>query len=385
MSSFGLILAGGAARGAYAAGVMRFLFTAMPQMLGRVRWPEVVSGTSVGALNGVFAAARDLERVRWLSRTWQQMRIEQIYALHPGSVFTMLRSTFTPIQGASLLDSSPLRRLVVDNFPTEALRRAIDGGDNRAFVVSATQISTGYNMLFVDASEKPAPLRPLPGARFEQGPMRPEHLLASAGLPFLFPPVDVDGKTYVDGGLRQNTPLRPALQLGVDRALVVGVLMSKEAEGIRPMPSITPTLPFLAGKTLNALMLDPVERDITHAEGLNRILEWGAARYGADFLRDIQVDLGLRPVQLLHVQPTEDLGRIAAATFRSEPPPVSAALSRLLGLVADNANAGEGESDLLSYLYFDRAFTAQIEALGFEDAARREEELMAFVAGVEDR
>ena len=62
METFGLALAGGGARGAYAAGVMRYVFTELKKEIGYTPWPKLVGGTSVGALNGYFAASQSMMR-----------------------------------------------------------------------------------------------------------------------------------------------------------------------------------------------------------------------------------------------------------------------------------------------------------------------------------
>ena len=80
------------------------------------------------------------------------------------------------------------------------------------------------------------------------------------------------------------------------------------------------------------------------------------------------------------MRPSEDLGRIAAEVYRSRPPKASPQVRWLLSLIADQVNRAEGESDLLSYLYFDRHFTGELEQLGYEDARRQEEDILRFLA-----
>ena len=87
----GLVLSGGAARGAYQAGVMRYIYRTLPRQLGFVPWPEVVSGTSVGALNGTFAVSRSEAQIVLLSRLWRRLRIPDVFVLHYGDVLGALR------------------------------------------------------------------------------------------------------------------------------------------------------------------------------------------------------------------------------------------------------------------------------------------------------
>ncbi len=379
MSKLGLVLSGGAARGAYAAGVMRFIFRELPRHLGHVPWPKVVTGASVGALNGVYAAAQHLDGIDRMTAIWQEMTVDQVYKVDTGGIIRTLRATWAATSGMSLLDAEPLYELVRRESPMQQLRQAIDSGACRCFVISATQVDTGLNVLFADTVDATLAFDPLPLTRFQRVAMTPEHLLASAALPFAFRPVMIDGSWYVDGGLRQNTPLRPAVMAGADRIIVVGTTAEREyPTGVRH-PDLTPNLPFLAGKTLNALLADPVERDLRAANQINRIIDWGTARYGEDFARQLELDLGMRTVRTLFVRPTADLGVMAADAWHNHPPRLPSQVRWLLSTTADRANASDGESDLLSYLLFDKAFTAEVERIGFEDARDKEEAIAQFV------
>ena len=376
----GLVLSGGAARGAYQAGVLRFLYRSLPKNLGFVPWPTVVSGTSVGALNGTFVVSRSEAQIVLLSRLWRRLRIPDVFTLQYGDVLGALRGRHRGHSGAALLDPSPLVRLVHDQFPQTDVRRSIDSGLVRAFIVSATELNNGHNVLFVDSAADDLALQPLARSRVDRTPIGPQEVLASAALPFMFPPVTLRGRGYVDGGLRQNTPLRPVLHSGVDRVLVVGSHMAAET-GPAAQAEVVPSLAFLAGKTLNALMADPVDRDLAQAERLNEVVAWGTARYGPEFAEGVARDLDLRAVSILTVRPSQDLGRIAAKAYKDSPPADAPNLRWLLSALADRQNAEGGESDLLSYLYFDRAFTEQLEDLGYQDAEAQQEQLAAHFLG----
>lgn len=379
---FGLVLPGGAARGAWQAGALRFVFTELAPRLGPDLWPEVVSGTSVGALNGVFTAARDREGVGRISAQWRELSTTQVYDLGLRRALQAFASTFRdPAPGASvaLLDARPLRTLVARTFPRASLRRAIDSGATHAMYVTATDLVSGRTTTFADLARGNLPFRPLPSAVVRRARIQPRHALASAAIPFLFPSIPVQGRLYVDGGLRHNTPLRPVLLSGCDRVLVIAPkLPTEQAADLAPHTRVTPTLPFLAGKSLNALMLDPVERDLRMAERLNEVVDWGVARFGPEFATEIAADLGLRRVETTFLVPSTDLGVLAADAIRKDRVRAPWRVQLLLRVIGDRANAAE--SDLLSYLLFDKVFTAPLEALGFEDARRREEELARLLA-----
>ncbi len=376
----GLVLSGGAARGAYEAGVLRYIYCDLPKQLGFAPWPWSVSGTSVGALNGGFVAGRRPEYVRRLSRIWQRMRIQDVYQLPEGGVLHVLRELLWPQRESALLDPTPLVDLITRNLPWDAARSALDSGQMGAFVVAATDLADGFNTLFVHTAYPNLRWDVLPGTRLKYTPLSREHLLASAALPLLFPPVRVGERWFVDGALRQNTPLRPALMSGANRVLVVGLQAASAQIEAKPLVDAVPSLPFLLGKSLNALLLDPVARDFHRAELINRIVDWGEATYGAGFADKLEAGTNLRRVRLLHLRPREDIGRLASQVFRSAPPEVDTRLRWLLSQVADRANETGGESDLLSYVLFDREYTALIERLGWEDARDQEAELLAFFA-----
>lgn len=367
----GFILSGGAARGAYEAGALRFVLRDLAQRLGRPTWPRLVSGTSVGALNGLFAAARDQVALGHLVRIWQELRLDQVYRFEP---LGTLRDLLRPGRDFGVLDPTPFHTLLKDHLPEAALRRAVDSGETWAFIVAATEVTTGFNALFVDGRLE---LQAQPGSRVYPGPIHAVHCRASAAIPFVFPPVQVGSRWYVDGGLRQNTPLRPVLGSGVDRALIVGVKQDREDEAAERLaakqPNARPSLYFLAGKMLNALMLDPVERDLWSAEYRNGVVDWGVSEYGHDFAERAAGDLGLRKVDIAYLRPSADLGKMAGAIYRARPPKTNRATRFLLDRVA--AYTGDIEADLLSYLYFDREYTGALEALGYEDARRQEEDL----------
>lgn len=369
------MLAGGAARGAWQAGVLRYFVTELADRLGYVPWPAVVSGTSVGALNGVNVAARDKQGVLDLSRTWQEMTIDRVYRVRAIDVVSAFYNSFWSAGAFALLDARPMYALVRRTYPEIALREAIAFGDTRAFIVSATELDTGINTLFLDSHDPTLWLRPAPGARVKRGAITAAHCLASAALPLLFEPVAVGGVLHVDGMLRQNTPIRPVIQCGVRRVLVIGIdgPTHREAAG----EHVVPTFAFIAGKAINAVLMDPVEADLRQVERINDLLRWGRENFGETFVEKASAEQGLREVEVLRISPSTDLALIARDVFAASPPSVPGSVRTLLNLVADNANTGE--SDLLSYLLFDRHYTAEIEQLGFEDARRNEEALARFV------
>ena len=372
-SRLGLVLAGGAARGAYEAGVLRYIYVDLARRLGWVPWPGIVSGTSVGALMGSFVAGRDVDGLDWLCRTWREMRIPQVYQVSYRDLFRSLRAAFGSATFA-IANARPMYELVIRHWPRHGLRRSVDQ-EGVVFIVGATDLSNGQQILFVDAREPPE-IHPRYGIRLVHTRIRSRHALASAALPILFPPIPINGRLLVDGGLRMNTPLVPVLRSGADRVLVVGVKRKRSYGETRE--TAVPNLPFLLGKTLNALLLDPIEGELAEAEHVNDLLAWGSARYGPSFAEGMRRDFGLHAADILYVTPTEDLGAVAAEMFKRSPPRLTGPISTLLQRAASR-DAGP-DADLLSYIFFDRAYTGTLEQLGWEDARRQEEAIARLVA-----
>lgn len=373
----GLVLAGGGARGAYEAGVLRFLFETLPARGGPVPHFDLISGTSVGALNGAWVGALDAGGVAELSSFWHELRFETV-ARFSWRDFMARPSTWlrreTPLgNGVGIFDPTPLWELMRDRVPWTKLHARIDRGELKAFMVAVTDVGSGRCHVFTDGD---VPLRRAATSRAFRTRIGPQHCLASASIPFVFPAVAIEGRTYVDGALRQNTPLSPAVEAGVDRALVIGVkrLRSEEATNI-----VQPTPGFLAGKALNALMLDPIEENIRRIEALNGLLEWGEGAYPG-FLARCRAEY--KPYQIVRsvfLRPSEDLGRMAAELWPKAQAELPWSVRKVLEAVA--ADEDRREADLLSFLLFDRNFTGPLADLGHADALAQEEDIVRLLTG----
>lgn len=401
-ATIALVLSGGGARGAYEVGVIRYIRERLPVDTHF----DIITGTSVGAINGAYLAAtcdRPRAQGRMLQRLWSGLTIDQVYDFGWRQIRDLPRVLFgrrlgqTP-HGArvgGLVDSSALERLVREQIPWRRLSENLADGHLQSFSVTATEVATGISTVFVHSASRKLDFGPEGvNETVVQTPITAAHTLASAAIPGLFSAVKVGDHFFVDGALRQNTPLRPALRLGAQRMLVIGLRhhetpLERRARQRREVETLFPNVFFLLGKLLNSLMLDKVEGDLDRIEQTNSILAAGMREFGPDFPDRLSRAVGRRkpwhPVETVVIQPSEDLGQIAwqivrDSNLRSYDGIVPAMIRR--SVEADERVEG-GESDLASYILFDPEFTHRIMDLGYRDAERQHDKLVQFFRSVE--
>ena len=394
-----LVLSGGGARGAYEAGVARYLLCELVPRLPPSARPRIFCGTSVGAINACALAAHINQPAvggRLLQQRWESLSLDAVFRLGWGDLAGLARWIFgspSAAQTHSLLDAGPLAELVREAIPWRSLHQNVADGSVAAVSVSATDVETGHTTLFVESLLAANTASTDTVADWIPTRLTPQHALASAAIPILFPTVRVAGRIYSDGGVRQNTPLSPALRLGADRVLVV----SLRAELAPPLPRPRQELPdqktfsspvFLFGKLLDALLLDRVENDLANLRRVNLALRalgpaLRAAQVPAPVARALEAagGAGLREVASLLLRPSQDLGRLAGDVLAQ--PGVRDRLSGpagyLLRKLGENAEETGDPSDLLSYLFFDSDYAHELIELGERDARAREEELASFL------
>lgn len=398
-----IVLSGGGARGAYEAGVLCHLFAEVLPRLGPGAGFALASGTSVGAIHAAYTMAtageEPRERAHFIRRVWEEMRLDHIMRVGAGDLLALpfralgvarLRREVggTPVVGG-LLDITPLEVMVEEVVPWRRLRRELAPGRGRTLCVSCTEVRSGRVVVFMqgDAAD-PRPWNFDPNAMAIEAAVAPDHVRASAAIPFLFPAVRIGDRYYVDGGLRMNTPLAPALRLGASRVAVVGLRHPRTPDESGPAyPDEVITQPgFLLGKVLDALLLDQLEYELQRMEVINALLDRGEEAFGPNFLPRINEAVralrgtDYRRVEATVIRPSRDLGQLAAECSEAQMRRGDIhLLPRLLARLVRGRAPG-GEADLLSYLYFDRAYTGELLALGREDARRHEDALAALLA-----
>ncbi|MFQ5513519.1 MAG: patatin-like phospholipase family protein [Myxococcota bacterium] len=399
-----IVLSGGGARGAYEAGVLSYVFEELPARLGFMPRLDVYAGTSVGAVHCCFLAAHAdelSEGVRALAGLWRRMSFSTVYRFGVGDAFNFSRTLVGSLLGRSvhaeehpdrihgLLNTTPLEQLVVRQIPWRRLRRNLRSKVLDSLCVSTTEIATGRTVTFIDNREREVGAwtgDPMVVARSAR--IGPDHALASAAIPVLFPAVKVRGTYFCDGSLRQYSPLSPALRLRCNRILSIGLRRAVPREPDEKLREARiekfRSAGFMFGKILNTLLIDRLDHDILQMRLLNRLLLAGLDLSGPEFLARVNRDLArergfdLRVVQDCLIRPSEDIGMIAAEHVRSMRRSRSASWMGGMAFRVLTRGAPEGEADLMSYLLFDGEYASSLIELGRADAARAEDELVRF-------
>lgn len=374
LPTIGLIMTGGGARAAYQVGVLRALYEIMPR---QVRNPfPIICGTSAGAINAAVLAtdtANFRRGVRRLMMVWKNFHVQQIYRADAwGALGNSARWMFSAMSGGhlsrhgiSLLDNSPLADLLERYVDFPAIGRNIDAGHLQAFAVTCSGYTCGQSVTFYQGH---ASLAGWERAR-RVGVAMPiglPHLMASSALPFIFPPVKINNEYFGDGSMRQIAPVSPALHLGADRLLVIGVGRQARQPAVRQPANGYPSLAQIAGHALDSIFLDSLEVDLERLQRINRTLSIIPPETLA------KNGYPLRAVEFRVITPSVPLSQIAAQ-HAHELPRVIRGLLQTIGAMRRTG------SNLVSYVLFEKAFCRALIQLGYQDTLAQREDLLTFL------
>jgi len=370
-----LVLPGGGARGAFQVGVLKALAEILPKTSANPF--AVISGTSAGAVNSVVLASKAAHfrsALAELEMVWAHFRCHQVYKTDH---LTMLKSSLHWLSSIvlggwlvgmpkSLLDNAPLRELLSRNVHFPRIQHSIERGHLKAVAVTAAGYESARSKTFFEGASQLSGwdrTRRM-GKRVE---LNLDHLMASIAVPMVFPPQAIGNEFFGDGAMRQATPLSPAVHLGADRILVIGI---RDETGDKEPTELgtSPSFGQIAGYMLDTLFMDGLYSDLERVTRINELIDSvpEAQRGGAM--------TNFRPIDTMLVVPSEDLREIA---FRHKQELPFAIRALLRGVGGRNA----GESKLLSFLLFEKAYTRELIALGYRDGMKVRDELLDFVTG----
>jgi NTE family protein len=371
----GLVLAGGGARGAYQAGVLKWLAERHPDLE-----VPIITGVSAGAVNtACIAAHADGFRagVDRLHRLWADLTVERVFRVDARSVGTHVMgwgvrlmsggTRRTTRQAHGLLDTSPLRDylhavLGVEGSVITGIGRNVAEGKLKAAAIVATSYSTNQTVVFLEGSDILPWTRPQ--RRAEKTRLTVDHIMASTALPLFFPAIRIGSEWFGDGGIRMAAPLSPALHLGASHVLAISTRYAPtRAESAVPtIPGYPPPAQVL-GSLLNAVFLDLIDQDALRLQRINELL---------GKLPPERRD-GMRLINFLGIRPSRDLGRLAAE-FEPAMPRAFRFMTRGLG------TQEQMSPDMLSLLMFQHDYIKRLIEIGERDTAARADEIDAFLA-----
>lgn len=393
----GLVCSGGGARGAYEAGVIRYLREELPASVKPSVRFDVLTGTSIGAMTCCFLGAsmhEPADQGRALAALWEGLSLEKVYKVEGESAWSVGRRIWKAAranerpEGWRLYDlfhPEPLEHMVRTAIDWPAIASNLARGLFSALSVSTTRIRDGRTVVFVQRREPGLPEWSRdPFTEVAEAVMGPEHALASAAIPLLFKSAKIGDEYFCDGFVRQNTPLSPALRLGADRVLILSLRHRPDKAVEPPLLTEMPTTLHVIGKVLTALTVDRTDHDLDRLRRFNTLLETGRQTFGADFVEKLNDTIRqmrgqpYRVVQDLVVRPSRDLTELARPHLeaRAKSEPDSALPTRLLHRITGSQLMSQAE--LGSFLLFDSGYAKDLIELAMNDAHQKREQLIEF-------
>lgn len=367
MTKIALYLAGGGARGAYQAGTLK----AIHLMLNAKALPfETISGVSVGSVNAAVLAqhADDFSAgVAKLEELWAGIHCEKVfstsnYQLSKSVLRNLSNMIIKQRQSGYLLSTEPLQQFITENIDFEAIQTKIAAGHLKTLEVISHCYETQQTISFYQHYQDTFDDWHYPRHISQRTTLTMEHILSSSALPLFFPTVEIDGLHYGDGSMGLVFPLRGPIRFQVKKILILGTRQSYLVEETETLRNSDIGFAHVLGSMLNGLFLDNLDRDIEMVNRMNEI--------------DRMISMWNKPyspwrsIETLHLRPSVNIGLLAQEQYHSMP----SLLRFLLNILGAKSHSG----DLLSFLLFEKEFTAELFRLGYEDTLREEETIKAF-------
>ncbi len=379
MPKVGLVLTGGGARAAYQVGVLRAIAELLPD---KARNPfPVICGTSAGAINAAsiaVSANNFAEGVRQLEDVWSNFHVNQIHrsdfmgVMHNTlrCLLSLVSSEYGQHNAISLLDNAPLEALLKNRFPFRSIQHSIRSGALHALGLTAWGYTSGQSVTFYQAAREVIPWKRAQrlGIPVDIGV---EHLMASSSIPFIFPAVRLNREYFGDGSMRQLAPISPALHLGADKVLIIGLRKPVTDEPKRVSATSYPPFAQIAGHAFNSIFVDSLDVDLERLLRINETIKL--------IPREVfkEKNIPLRPVEAMMIAPSEGINEIALK-YAHTLPWIMRYLYRAIGAM------GPTGSTLLSYVLFEAPFCRDLIELGYNDTLQQRDELLKFI-GIETK
>ncbi len=367
----GLILPGGGARNAYQAGVLKAIAEILPD--DTTNPFPVICGTSSGALNAAILASnatRFSEGVTRLTGIWENFSCDKIFytdawtAIKSGARWAaaFVTASLGTSSPRALLDNSPQRSFIESHIRLARIQHAIDSGALRALAITASSYSSGHSISYFQGVDGLLPWQRTRRFGIEEE-ISIDHLMASSAIPLVFPAVWLNNEYHGDGSMRESTPLSPALHLGANRLLIIGV--RNPTPDTAPLAGASvpyPSIGQITGYMLDTLFMDSLDADIERMNRINHMLtEVPDKRVELD-------DTTLRPIEFLAISPSRDVREIAQRHAVDFPRSVRLLLKGLGALTQEGR-------PLVSYLLFEPGFCRELMELGYRDGLTAQEEI----------
>ena len=373
-SKLALVLSGGGARAAYQVGVLRAIAEILPKKSANP-FPVIV-GTSAGAINTAALAiygSHFADAVYRLHKIWHNFHVHHVFRsdfigiMKSGSTW-LLAFVFGGLGNhnpASFLDRAPLLKLLKKYLPCERINDSVKQGVIESIGVTASAYGAGRSVVFYQTSADV-----VPWVRSRRvgihSKISIDHLMASSAIPFVFSAIRLDNDYYGDGTMRQIAPLSPAVHMGADKILVVSVNNRRpENPETNEEPSY-PSLAEIGGHILNSIFIDSLEADLERLRRINKTI----GKISSE--NPDEQDTALRNVDVMVISPSEDLQEISYR-YVKELPLIVRFFLRGIGALRNQ------KSSVLSYLLFEKGYCRALINLGYNDAMKRKDELLAFM------
>ncbi len=366
-----LALGGGGARSAYQVGVLRAIARHHPQL----RIP-LLTGVSAGAINIAHLAnfEGDLcDSIEVLVDMWRHLQLENVF--RTGGLSLLWRATkvgmrlsvgvpsfFSPVHG--MVDTDPLREYLCQalgspNGTLPGIDRNIAAGILQGVALATNSYATSETVNFFRGCQIDEWERPF--RRSVETQLTVEHVMASSALPLLFPPIQIGGHWYGDGGVRLIAPLAPAVHMGADKLITISTHYIGEPK-TPPITSEAPSPATVLASMYNSVFLDQLDHDVYQMDRTNKLvrqLDPGKAQ-------------GVREIGLYVIRPSQDIGLLAYELKDRVPPMFRYLLDRLGG-------SEPGSDDLISTMLFHPDYVQRLIEIGEHDGESQADQIAKFL------